>query len=91
MSSGFGDKKYLSRDEFRKWLRKPELFNITGMKESERLKYEEELRKVYGSYLESHEINRIKKDLEMEIAKEMDSKKRLQLGKRLKLIKQFLG
>lgn len=91
MVSGFGDKKHLKREEFRKWLRKPELFNSTGMNESARLKYEEELRKVYGSYLEPHEMNRIKKSLEMEIAKEMDNKKRSRLRQRLKLIKQFLG
>ncbi|MFH1582291.1 MAG: hypothetical protein ABIA08_00840 [bacterium] len=91
MPSGFGDKKHLSRDDFRQWLRKPELFNTTGMNEAERLEYEEELRSVYGSYLEPSEIDRVKKSLEMEITKEMDGKKRSKIGKKLKLIKQFLG
>lgn len=91
MVSGFGDKKEISRDEFRKWLRKPELFSISGMNERERLKFEEELRKTYGYYLEKHEMNKIKRNLESERYKEKDRTKRTKIEKKLKIIKKFLG
>jgi len=90
-NSGLGDNKYVGRDDFRQWLRRPELSRITGIPETERLKYEEELRKSYGSYFEREEARRALKDLEMKRLKSLNTDERKKMEKKIRLMKAFLG
>src|SRR4030042_1645559 len=90
-NSGLGDNKYVDRDDFRQWLRRPELSRITGIPEVERLKYEEELRKSYGSYFEREEARRALKDLEMKREKSLKMEERRKIEKKIRLMKAFLG
>lgn len=87
----FKEEKYVGRDGFRSWLRKPELFSSTGLTESERLTFENELRHSYGHYFEKGEAKRIVKDLESKKNKMMDTEERKKTEKRIKLLQIFLN
>lgn len=87
----FKEEKYIGRDSFRQWLRKPELFSSTGLTEIERLSFENELRHNYGHYFEKTEARRIVKDLESKKNKIMDMAGRKKMEKKIKLLQIFLS
>lgn len=62
-TSGFGGRPYLSGEQFREWLRKPELFSRTGIPERKRLEFEREIRQRYGIVWERSDLQRLKNDL----------------------------
>jgi len=39
-TSGFGGKPHITREEFRSWLRRPDLYKTTDLPETERVKLE---------------------------------------------------
>jgi len=91
-TSGLGGKPYLTREEFRHWLRKPEHYPSTGLPETERVKLEKELFGLeYGSYIEKGEPEKALKKLEMAKFKAKNQVERVKIEKEIKLLKRFLG
>ncbi|MFH1714187.1 MAG: hypothetical protein ABH831_01150 [Candidatus Nealsonbacteria bacterium] len=88
--SGFGGKKYLSRTEFRQWLKNRDLYSL-GMSEQERLLFEEEMAKNYGSYLDKGELTRIIGKLRTEKSKSLIKEERQKIDRKMRLLQKFLG
>jgi len=86
-TSGFGGKPYISGEEFRQWLRRPELYSRTGIPESKRLEFEAEIRSKYGYYLERGEPEKLIRDLETGQLKPVGLSKE----QAIRLLKEFLG
>ncbi|MDO8424430.1 MAG: hypothetical protein Q7S70_00640 [bacterium] len=93
--SGFGGKSFLSRDELKRWGRRPELFNQTGgISEKDRLKFlDESFGPEYGSYLEkgNWEPEKISKKLREKRFQAKTGAEQAAIDKKIKLWNKFLG
>lgn len=91
-TSGFKGKPYLTREEFRKWLRGTEAWEISGLPETERIKLEKELSESkYGYYIERGELERAIKELVKEKYKAKSETEKTKIDKKINLLKKFLG
>lgn len=91
-TSGFGGKPHIAREEFRSWLRRPDLYKTTGLPETERAKLEKELfGSEYGYFIEKGEPEKVMKKLEMEKFKAPSEAEKAKIDKKIKILKNFLG
>lgn len=95
-SSGFGGKTALSRDELRRWGRRPELFTQTGgLSEEKRVKYLDEMLepKKYGSYLEKSnwEPEKIERELREKRFQAKTGAEQKAIDEKIRLWNKFRG
>ncbi len=86
--SGFGGKKFISREEFRQFLKRSDLYLRTGIPESKRLEFEKGIGSKYGNYLERGEPEKLIRELERG---QMKPPAGLSKEEAIKLLKEFLG
>jgi hypothetical protein len=90
-TSGFGGKPYLRRDEFRQWLRRPELFSSTNIPESERVSLERDFGQDYGPFINREDVQRILSKLGKAKSGAPNSVERIKIERKIKLLNKFLG
>lgn len=90
-TSGFGGKSHITKQEFGRWLRKPERFKETGIPEAERIQLEKDFGSEYGYYIQKGEPEKVLKKLDSERNQAKTSKERVEKERKIRLLKKFLG
>lgn len=94
--SGFGERPFLRREEFRSWLKKEELWKISKMSQKERVNLERKLfdPKKFGLVIEPKEVERVYNEIKNFLTRSIkkhgfkNSEERFKI---LKILEKFLG